>query len=200
MKELMDDSQADVLSEESWQDQVPSPGHEPHYERDEEEARVFASLHAADTLGYIGLSDTGEAIDANVPEGYFQWRWHGKQSIKRQIRKFLITGWCKWRGRRAGPHVRPADHRRHRKDSARMERYWTKREHGTQADEKHQDRSNNAAQVHTAQHWSERVQEIIQQFSWCFVTVILGTRMSRRKALKDGEVKRSNTLAVYKIH
>ena len=66
-------SQADALSEESWQDQVLSP-HEPHDEPDEE---------------------------GGVPGGYFQRRWHGKQSIKRQIREFLITGWCKWRGRRA---------------------------------------------------------------------------------------------------
>ena len=72
VKESIDDSQADVLSEESWQDQVPSPGREPHDEAGEEvEARVSAVLPAADTPEYIGLPDTGEAIAAKVPEVYF---------------------------------------------------------------------------------------------------------------------------------
>ena len=43
------------------------------------------------TPGYLGLPTTGEATEAYVPEGYFQRRWHGKQTIKRQIRKFLMT-------------------------------------------------------------------------------------------------------------
>ena len=48
VKESMDVPQADVLSEESWQDQVPSPGHEPHDVPEEEvEARVSAVLPAA---------------------------------------------------------------------------------------------------------------------------------------------------------
>ena len=95
----IDDSQADVLSEGSWQDQVPSPGQESYYEPEEMEVRVSAALPAADAPEFIEVPATGEA-EADVPEGYFQRRWHGKQSIKRQIRKFLITGWCKWRGKR----------------------------------------------------------------------------------------------------
>ena len=95
----MDDSQADVLSERSWQDQVPSPGQESYDEPEEMEARVSAALPAADASEFIEAPATGGA-EADVPEGYFQRRWHGKQSIKRQIRKFLITGLCKWRGKR----------------------------------------------------------------------------------------------------
>ena len=98
LKLRMDDSQADALSEGSWQDQVPSPGQELFDEPEEVEVRVSAALPAADAPEFIEALATGEDNEAEVPEGYFQRRWHGKQSIKRQIRKFLITGWCKWRG------------------------------------------------------------------------------------------------------
>ena len=67
------------------------------------------------------------------------------------------------------------------------------------ADRKHQDRSDYAAQVHTlcnpGSAHCEILQEIIQQFSWCGVFVISRTRMSRREAPEDGELKGSGVRA-----
>ena len=135
----MDDSQADALSEGSWQDQVPSPGQESLDEPEEVEARVSAALPAADTPEFIGVPETGEA-EAEVPEGYFQRRWYGKQSIKRQIRKFLIAGWCKWRGKRIESRAELA-HTFDQQIISEMERtvkewktYWTKRTRPVESD------------------------------------------------------------------
>ena len=129
----MDDSQADALSEGSWQDQVPSPGQELLDEPEEVEVRVSAAWPAADAPEFIEVLATGEDVEAEVPEGYFQRRWHGKQSIKRQIRKFLITGWCKWRGKRIESRAELA-HTFDQQIISEMERtvkewktYWTKR-------------------------------------------------------------------------
>ena len=139
------------------------------------EARGSTALPCSRHAGYIGLTDTGEAIEAHVPEGYFQRRWHGKQSIKRQIRKFLITGWCKWRGRSI-------------ENRAELAREFDQQIVGEMERTAQPNRRNNAAPA-TMDQRGESLPDIIQQFSWCDVIVILGTRKSKHKAPKDGKVK-----------
>ena len=95
-----------------------------------------------------GLPDTNEATGTYVPEGYLQRRWHGKQSIKRLMREFLIPV---EKPRRAGPCVRPPERRRNGHASARMEKGLDKESNKPRADRKHQDRSDSAAQVRTRQ-------------------------------------------------
>ena len=56
------------------------------------------------------------------------------------------------------------------------------------ADEKYPNRRNGTARERTPAH-SERLPDIIQQFSWCDVIVIRGTRKSWRKSANEGEVK-----------
>ena len=170
----MDDSQPDVLSEESWQDQVPSLGHEPHDAPDEEvESRVSAVLPAADTLGYIGLPTTGETTEVYVPEGYPEAM--ARQTVD-QKRKFLITGWCNWRGRRIENFVKLARAFDHQiiGEMERTVQEW--RKHKTKITRNPDSTENTqigaTTQLQYALHnrgseHGERLLEIFQQFNWC---------------------------------
>ena len=174
-------------------------------EPEEVEARVSAALPAADTPEFIGVPETGEP-EAEVPEGYFQRRWYGKQSIKRQIRKFLITGWCKWRVKRIESRAELA-HTFDQQIISEMERtvkewktYWAKRTRPVELGKSA--KIGNTVQLKYALYnpgsaQGERLQEIIQQFSWCDVIIIPATRMSRRKAPKEGEMKATGVRAQY---
>ena len=100
-----DDSQATAISEEEFEPAVvtsPLSGWDFEYEDIENLSPGEASVPADHPIGggdpqYIPVPTLVENSEGIVYEGYWQ-RHAGKKSVKKVIRKYFMTGKCKWGG------------------------------------------------------------------------------------------------------